>query len=94
VLGSSKGATLRRIARDVDSTDLMLALSKPRARPVRRMAVQTLAQALERGVRKSASSALLTLKRSPPKEEVAGLVGIEPRHRCSFLCVLTILGPR
>jgi hypothetical protein len=47
VLGSPGGATLRRVARDLDSTALLLALSSKANRPARRMATQTLATALE-----------------------------------------------
>eukprot|EP00966_Prymnesium_polylepis_P314236 7261637-Prymnesium_polylepis.1 len=42
VLGSPEGSTLRRIARDLDSTHLLLSLAAPEARPVRRMAVSRL----------------------------------------------------
>ena len=54
VLGSSSGGTLRRIARDLDSTSLLLKLASPSARPVRRMAVATLSNILEAGVKKRA----------------------------------------
>lgn len=47
VLGSPGGATLRRVARDLDSTALLLALSSKANRPARRLATQTLAAALE-----------------------------------------------
>ena len=50
VLGSSNGATLRRIAHDLDSTELLLRLASPSARPARRMAVKQLATSLEQGV--------------------------------------------
>ena len=40
VLGSSNGATLRAIAKDVDSTEMLIKLASPAGRPMRRMAVQ------------------------------------------------------
>ena len=40
VLGSANGATLRQIARDLDSTRLLLDLAAPAGRPARRLAVQ------------------------------------------------------
>eukprot|EP00967_Tisochrysis_lutea_P064523 scaffold83604_cov34-Tisochrysis_lutea.AAC.3 len=46
LLGSPGGATLRRIARDVDSTELLTTLTSPQARKLRRMGVQVLADAL------------------------------------------------
>jgi hypothetical protein len=46
VLGSSRGAQLRRIALDLDSTELMLKLVSREARPVRRLAVDKLTEAL------------------------------------------------
>ena len=35
VLGSPAGATLRRVARDLDSTDLLIGLARRRTRPAR-----------------------------------------------------------
>lgn len=46
VLGSPRGAQLRRIALDLDSTELMLKLVSREARPVRRLAVDKLTEAL------------------------------------------------
>ena len=46
VLGSAQGTTLRRIARDIDAKEMLLELGKPAAQPVRRMAVDQLADAL------------------------------------------------
>lgn len=46
VLGSANGATLRQIARDLDSTRLLLDLAAPAGRPARRLAVQVLSAAL------------------------------------------------
>lgn len=50
VLGSASGVTLRRIARDIDSTELLLRLASPSARPARRLAVQKLASAVQQSV--------------------------------------------
>ena len=56
LLGSPEGATLRRMLRDVDSTDLILTLStSARARPIRRVGVEALSAALTDAV--TASSA-------------------------------------
>lgn len=46
LLGSPEGATLRRIAQDVDSTDLLMKLSSRKARALRRNAVEALAASL------------------------------------------------
>ena len=46
VLASTDGAELRRIARDVDSTELLLQLASPAARKARRLAVAALAAAI------------------------------------------------
>jgi hypothetical protein len=46
LLGSPGGATLRRIARDVDSTELLTTLTSPKARRLRRAGVHLLAGAL------------------------------------------------
>lgn len=46
LLGSPGGSTLRRIARDVDSTELLTTLTSPRARQLRRAGVHLLAEAL------------------------------------------------
>ena len=47
-------ATLRRIARDLDSTEFALTLASPSARAVRRMAVARLSDAMFQGVAKAA----------------------------------------
>jgi 3-oxoacyl-ACP reductase-like protein len=46
LLGSPGGATLRRIARDVDSTELLTTLTSHRARQLRRAGVEVLTDAL------------------------------------------------
>uniref|UniRef100_A0A7S2C3P9 Uncharacterized protein n=1 Tax=Haptolina brevifila TaxID=156173 RepID=A0A7S2C3P9_9EUKA len=51
VLGSTSGGTLRRIARDLDSTSLLIKLSSSEARNVRRLAVKQISKALETSVR-------------------------------------------
>ena len=52
LLGSPDGASLRRIARDVDSTDLLLQLTtSPDTRPLREMSTATLAAAIQRKLR-------------------------------------------
>ena len=56
VLGSPQGATLRRMARDIDSTALLLALGAPDARAARRLAVDKLVDALSTGVEQRAST--------------------------------------
>ena len=62
VLGSArKGRTLRRIARDVDSTELLLSFAAPSARPMRRMAVEKLSDALAAGVKRRAAAAGTTV---------------------------------
>lgn len=63
VLGSTNGATLRRIARDLDSTELMLRLSSPEARPLRRLAVAQLAAAFEAQLGESAKAVRRLLER-------------------------------
>jgi len=47
VLGSPSGVTLRRIAKDLDSTKLLLDLTRRAQRPARRAAANQLAQVLE-----------------------------------------------
>ena len=47
VLGSPSGATLRRVARDLDSTDLLLGLARRRNRPARRLAAAKLSAAID-----------------------------------------------
>ena len=47
VLGSPSGATLRRVARDLDSTDLLLGLARRRNRPARRLAAARLSAAID-----------------------------------------------
>ena len=51
VLGSANGATLRAIAKDLDSTEMLLKLASPAGRPLRRMAVQKLSAALTSSVK-------------------------------------------
>jgi len=51
VLGSSNGATLRAIAKDVDSTEMLIKLASPAGRPMRRMAVQKLSETLTSSVK-------------------------------------------
>ena len=51
VLGGAGGATLRRAARDLDSTELLLGLGAKTARPMRRVAVDQLTDSLEASVR-------------------------------------------
>lgn len=51
-LGLTQGATLRRIARDLDSTDLLISLAAPANRPVRRLAVAKLQEAIEGATRR------------------------------------------
>jgi len=63
VLGSSSGATLRRIMRDVDSTDLLIGLASPTARPVRRLAVQQLSEQLEGSMGRSCAALVAATKR-------------------------------
>ena len=46
LLGAPEGATLRRIAADLDSTELLLQLASREARPLRRRSVDALAAAL------------------------------------------------
>ena len=46
LLGSKEGATLRRIALDLDSTELLLKLGSQEARDIRRMGVEALATKL------------------------------------------------
>lgn len=46
VMGSSEGAPLRRIARDLDSPALMLKLASPSSRKLRRLAVGAIASAI------------------------------------------------
>ena len=46
LLGSSEGSTLRRIALDLDSTELLLKLGSQEARDIRRMSVEAIATAL------------------------------------------------
>jgi hypothetical protein len=46
VLGAPEGATLRRIAADIDSTELLMRLASREARPLRHMSVDALATAL------------------------------------------------
>eukprot|EP00562_Extubocellulus_spinifer_P011078 CAMPEP_0178546508 /NCGR_PEP_ID=MMETSP0697-20121206/4191_1 /TAXON_ID=265572 /ORGANISM="Extubocellulus spinifer, Strain CCMP396" /LENGTH=830 /DNA_ID=CAMNT_0020179103 /DNA_START=176 /DNA_END=2665 /DNA_ORIENTATION=- len=46
LLGSSEGKTLRRVIRDLDSTDLIAKLSSKEARPMRRAAIQAAGGAL------------------------------------------------
>ena len=47
VLGSPAGSTLRRVARDLDSTDLLLGLARRRNRPARRLAAAQLSAAID-----------------------------------------------
>ena len=47
VLGSPSGATLRRVARDLDSTDLLIGLARRRNRPARRLAAARLSAAID-----------------------------------------------
>ena len=47
VLGSPAGSTLRRVARDLDSTDLLLGLARRRNRPARRLAAARLSAAID-----------------------------------------------
>ena len=56
VLGSKSGGTLRRIARDVDSTTLLLELAGPAARPYRRLAVKQLSDKMRTGIKGIAES--------------------------------------
>jgi len=56
VFGSSNGATLRAIAKDLDSTEMLLKLASPAGRPMRRMAVQKLSETLTRGVKEGVRS--------------------------------------
>ena len=56
VFGSSNGATLRAIAKDLDSTEMLLKLASPAGRPMRRMAVQKLSGTLTRGVKEGVRS--------------------------------------
>lgn len=51
LLGSPDGATLRRIARDVDSTDLLLRMVRPDARPLRELGTRSLAAAVQQKLR-------------------------------------------
>ena len=46
LLGSPEGATLRRIANDIDSTELLMRLASPQARGLRRLSVEALASEL------------------------------------------------
>jgi hypothetical protein len=46
VLGSPAGSTLRRVARDLDSTDLLIGLARRRNRPARRLAAAQLSEAI------------------------------------------------
>ena len=61
VLGSKSGGTLRRIARDVDSTTLLLELAGPAARPYRRLAVQKLSEGMRSGIKELAESVSVSL---------------------------------
>jgi len=56
VFGSSNGATLRAIAKDLDSTEMLLKLASPAGRPMRRMAVQKISGTLTRGVKEGVRS--------------------------------------
>lgn len=73
VLGSPNGATLRRIMRDMDSTELMLTLASPAARPARRMAVEKLSATLYLWLKGAVRSALvepvesIVLRRRAPR---------------------------
>ncbi|KAL3915113.1 MAG: hypothetical protein SGPRY_007369 [Prymnesium sp.] len=62
VLGSPQGSTLRRVARDLDSTNFMLSLASPAARPVRRLAVSKLQQALTSAAQHKASQLAATIR--------------------------------
>lgn len=68
VLGSARGSQLRRIARDLDSTELMLKLLSPEARPARRLAVDKLSEALANTLASTTKAALrrLTGRAVPP----------------------------
>jgi len=59
VMATSDGASLRRIARDLDSTSLLLDLASPSARPLRHVAVRYLASAIA-----SSAAAALRPKRT------------------------------
>ena len=72
VLGSPEGATLRRIARDVDAAELLLALGKPAAQPVRGMAVDQLADALSAAAGETLRPLLQRLPWRATKPEAAG----------------------
>ena len=72
VLGSANGATLRRIAHDLDSTELLLRLASPSARPARRMAVRQLATSLEHGVMQRAKGLVVPTAIGGAKGNVAG----------------------
>jgi len=50
VMGSQGGATLRRVARDLDSTSLLLALASRKNRPARRLATSKLADGIADGL--------------------------------------------
>lgn len=78
VLGSPGGATLRRVARDLDSTALLLALSSKANRSARRMATQTLATALEEQLVGIGRKAMLQ-----PKRFLTSLSGRSNRQRLS-----------
>lgn len=62
VLGSQQGSTLRRIARDFDSTHFMLLLGSPSARPLRKLAVSKLESSANEAIKRRASQILRRAK--------------------------------
>jgi len=75
VLGSSSGSTLRRILRDLDTTQLMLTFASPAARPVRRMAVEKLSDALYGRLKSGAKRAIPSPAGTGPHTAPSGFDG-------------------
>jgi hypothetical protein len=81
VLGSRSGATLRRIARDLDSTDLLLSAASRANRPARRLAVTTLAASLDESLGRAAGA--LRARGGRLAARVPGLRSAVPRLAAS-----------